>query len=419
MSLVWLVLTNKNTPAIVASLMCLQTMKFFQQTKFGESKTFFDGINYLPCMMGLGQGNRAVPPSWIQLSAIIVTLFKQLNLGTILNDPVLDALIHSMGALFVNDTNVYMWRDNILDPGELWAKMQIEIKQWSCLLNATGGALKPEKCWWYLLDYTCVNGKWTYADIVPRELLIANPDGTMSAIKQDEVTVSKKTLGIYDAPAGGNEDHLDHINSKTTTWINRMTIGHLPSHIAWAAYRHQLWPGLRYGLGTMTNDIKPATRLLDSANYKTLSVLGIIHTVTKGLQKIHTTFGSFGLFDRSMEQLISRANMFFQHYHVSTNLSKKLDASLGYLQLQVSMPHDPFTQDISKWGGLTPLSWVKMLWKSLHHFSIMLYVLGWEFQFSVLISGTPIVSRIPIPFLILKILVGFFFEIPMSGESEN
>jgi hypothetical protein len=64
--------------------------------------------------------------------------------------------------------------------------------------------------------------------------------------------------------------------------------------------------------------------------------------------------------------------MFFQHYHLSTNLSKKLNASLGYLQLQVGMPHNPFTQDYSKWGGLAPLSWVKMLWKSLHHFNITL-----------------------------------------------
>ncbi len=136
-------------------------MKFFQQTGFRESKTFFGGINYLPYMMGLGQGNKAAPPSWIQLGAIMLTVFKQLNLGTIMHDPILDILIHSMGALFVNDTDMYTWQENILDPGELWAQTQIEIEQWSCLLNATGGALKPEKCWWYLLDYTCINGKWT------------------------------------------------------------------------------------------------------------------------------------------------------------------------------------------------------------------------------------------------------------------
>jgi hypothetical protein len=67
-----------------------------------------------------------------------------------------------------------------------------------------------------------------YADIVPQDLLITNPNGTKSAIKQEEVTASKKTLGIYDTPAGGNQGHLDYIRSKATTWINRMANGHPP-----------------------------------------------------------------------------------------------------------------------------------------------------------------------------------------------
>jgi hypothetical protein len=89
MSLVWLVLTG-NTPAIVATLICLQTMKFFQRTGFGDSKTFFGGPRHEPYMMGLGQGNRAAPPSWIQLSAVMVNVYKQLGLGTDLHDPITD-----------------------------------------------------------------------------------------------------------------------------------------------------------------------------------------------------------------------------------------------------------------------------------------------------------------------------------------
>ena len=152
-SLVWLVLTNGNVPAIVAALICLQTMKFFQRTGFGESKTFFGGPFHFPYMMGLGQGNRAAPPSWIQLSAVLVNVFKQLNLGAVIQDPITAEIIHSMGALFVDDTDLYTGRENILDPGELWGQAQLELENWSCLLNATGGALKPEKCFWYLLDY--------------------------------------------------------------------------------------------------------------------------------------------------------------------------------------------------------------------------------------------------------------------------
>jgi hypothetical protein len=88
----------------------------------------------------------------------------------------------------------------------------------------------------------------------------------------------------------------------------------------------------------MTNDLELAKRLLDSIDYKTLNVLGVIRNVTRGLQKLHTTFGGFGLFDLPTEQRISRVHMLFQYYHALTNLSKKLNVSLAYLQLQLGTP---------------------------------------------------------------------------------
>jgi hypothetical protein len=122
MSLVWLVLTNGNILAIVAAMICLQTMKFFQQTGFGESKMFFGGQFSFPYMMGLGQGSRAAPPSWIQLSEVLVNVFKQLNLGALIQDPITVEVIHSMGTLFVDDTDLYTWREDILDPGDCGAR---------------------------------------------------------------------------------------------------------------------------------------------------------------------------------------------------------------------------------------------------------------------------------------------------------
>jgi hypothetical protein len=98
------------------------------------------------------------------------------------------------------------------------------------------------------------------------ELRIMNPDGTKSPIKQEKVTESKKTLGIYDSPSGGNEGHLSYIVKKATQWVNRMKNSHLSSHIACMAYKQQLWPSLRYRLGTMTNDIEVANKLLNATD---------------------------------------------------------------------------------------------------------------------------------------------------------
>jgi len=94
-----------------------------------------------------------------------------------------------MGTLFVDDTNLYTWKDGLLNTGELWLQTQLELTQWSTLLNATGGALKPENCFWYMLDYTCKDGEWSYAAMTPRELFVTNPDGTKSLINQEEVPI--------------------------------------------------------------------------------------------------------------------------------------------------------------------------------------------------------------------------------------
>jgi hypothetical protein len=53
--------------------------------------------------------------------------------------------------------------------------------------------------------------------------------------------------------------------------------------MACIAYKHQLWPGLRYGLGTMTNNIKEATRVNAKTDYRKLNILGVARTVTKAL----------------------------------------------------------------------------------------------------------------------------------------
>ena len=92
-------------------------------------------------------GNRAAPPLWIQLSVVLVNVYKQLNLlGALIQDPITAKMIHSMGALFVDDTNLYTWREYLLDPGDSWCQKQLELEQRSCLLNATRGSLRPKKC---------------------------------------------------------------------------------------------------------------------------------------------------------------------------------------------------------------------------------------------------------------------------------
>jgi hypothetical protein len=69
----------------------------------------------------------------VDTTKCMVNVFKQLKLGAISSDPISDTLIHLLGALYVDDTDMNTWREYISDPGELWKQTQIEIEQWSCL----------------------------------------------------------------------------------------------------------------------------------------------------------------------------------------------------------------------------------------------------------------------------------------------
>jgi hypothetical protein len=126
----------------------------------------------------------------------------------------------------------------------------------------------------------------------------------------------------------------------------------------------------------MTNDLEVEDSLHHDEEFKILNVLGMVRSITKGLRCLHTAFRGFGLFKLPVEQIICQVNMLMQHYHTSTNLnlSRKLDASLRYLQLQLGTPYNPLLLNYAAWGYLAPLSWVKMLWRTLHHFNIHLHM---------------------------------------------
>jgi hypothetical protein len=137
------------------------------------------------------------------------------------------------------------------------------------------------------------------------------------------------------------------------------------------------WPSpSSYGVDCVQSTIMAGPTLWFGYNDNDLeateTILGVACMFSKReLRKLHTTFGGFGLFNLPTEQLICRINILLQYYHMSTALSRKLDAFLRYLQLQLGTLHNPLCE---KWGHLATSSWVKMLWRSLDKFNIQLHM---------------------------------------------
>ena len=95
---------------------------------------------------------------------------------------------------------------------------------------ATGGCLKPEKCFWYILDHECCEGEWVPRELVNWELLIPMDDGSQRPSFSLSPHENRKVLGVKDCPAGGNATQLATIKEKVKEWMNRMKMAISQQH---------------------------------------------------------------------------------------------------------------------------------------------------------------------------------------------
>ncbi len=72
---------------------------------------------------------------------------------------------HLSSVLFVDDNDLLHIRlDREETVAEAHQAIQSSINTWGELLVATGGALKPIKCFYSLISFKWVDGRWSYED---------------------------------------------------------------------------------------------------------------------------------------------------------------------------------------------------------------------------------------------------------------
>ena len=363
MSLVWLALV-RDIPVIQILLSCLGDMKIYTRTGYGDSESYFGGRGEIPAC-GLGQGSRAAPASWVQLSSILVKIYKETGFGAKLHDPVTKAFIHSIGCMFVDDTDLYEFESKLRSALDVYLSAQKAISLWSSLLAATGGAIKTEKSFWCLLNYVCNEGVWENAPLTHYPLTIT-VDGKDEVIAQRDMSEADKTLGVFHCPAGGHAKHLENMRTEVLTWLGQMKNGKLPPGLVWRSYKLQLMKRIGYALGTLSNTLETAEVCLRDVDYMLLPLLNVNRHVRTGWRRLHQSFGGIGLLHLPTEQLICRLNILQQHFATNSTIGLKLSCSLHWLQIQLGHDDNPLLLDYSKWGKLTCRSWWVELWESLH-----------------------------------------------------
>jgi hypothetical protein len=189
---------------LVMMLSVLQTMKWYLKTAFSQSLTFFGGSQDDP-LMGFGQGNRAALPGFLAVSTLLIEAYRRQGHGARFTPGLArDALILA-AVIYVNDSNLLHLAQSTPTDAEFLASVQAATVDWTGLVHASGGSLKPAKCFWYMLGWKWVRGVArlkSLAELPQFPFMIPQLGRATAAINLHPVDKPKKKLGVYVCPTG-------------------------------------------------------------------------------------------------------------------------------------------------------------------------------------------------------------------------
>ena len=142
----------------------IQHMVHRIRTAFGDSEITYGGDDvgdWKIAPQGILQGNASGPAIWAVLSSVIFDILHKRGFGVPFCSTLSKVLFIIVGFSYVDDCDLFRCGE---DPAEVLASMQALINNSGSLMEVTGGALRPDKSWWYLVEYGWKRGKWVATD---------------------------------------------------------------------------------------------------------------------------------------------------------------------------------------------------------------------------------------------------------------
>jgi hypothetical protein len=144
------------------------------------------------------------------ISLLLMHCYQFQGYGSQLISPISGTIIDFLRETYADDTDLIVTRPKLTMAAVVHKELGRSASAWAAGLNATGGALNPDKCKWKLADYCWKNGRWSYAKQPKLDIEIPLPNGTTSKISQGEVLVAEKALSIRSSIDGKDKAHVKH-----------------------------------------------------------------------------------------------------------------------------------------------------------------------------------------------------------------
>ena len=358
-------------PWTVVKLMfeILAKAKHRVRTGFGDSERTFRPTDDVP-FQGCGQGNGAGPCIWVAISSILIDAMDAEGFGYTSRTALTDEEFFASCFCFVDDTDVMESKPDIGMTGEtLLPSVQSALDLWSGGVSATGGAINPEKSFWWLIDFKWnpTSGSWTFRrnEEMPGELRMRDLAGEMAILRRLQPDEAARTLGVMMAPRETGSAQLLALQEKTTAWASSLRPQHLLRHDVIPVIKTTLMKSLEYLMPVTTLGKKDWVAALSPALQTCLPRAGVCRSFPRVIVFAPLKYQGLGIPHPFSLQVFHHLGVLMRHSANATKTGRYMEANLQSHQLETGTSYALFQQVPSNTGILTTDSLLKRIWVQL------------------------------------------------------
>lgn len=356
----------------LSMLTAIQQMQFFLRTAFGDSNRAVGSRLHLRTQ-GFMQGNGASPAGWTAITIVILHAHKQKGHGATFVCPITKTQKDLSCILYVDDNDLlHMCEEETDTIHTAHEAIQDSITSWGELLIATGGALKPPKCFFYLVGYEWdADGNWKYQTgkhLAELTVSVPLPDGSTAPIQHHSVHTPSVTLGGQTSPSG--QDALSYISEKALDWAFKARNSNLKPRDFHTSVQRKFWPKIRYGLCAITDPLDNLISAMHRPYYWMAPIGGMLRSAKREIRHLDTGFYGLGFPHWGIEALVEAYKKFFVHYGTTTIVGIQLQVAVENLIIELGVSSQPFLLPFQQYSPRATTGFCTSLWEKLDRYHL-------------------------------------------------
>ncbi len=241
-----------------------------------------------------------------------------------------------------------------------------------------GGALKLEKCSYYLISFKWkANGTWHYdQNELNLHFTLGMPmaDGSLEEIEYLPISKAIKTLGSMTCPLGSSVSAIKRMKTLGQEWVDRVLASSLSCRNVWFMVDCQFWPRVGYGICNNIASWDKLEKSMQRVYWQLIARGGVQRSAPVALRQLDRGFYGIGCPHPGVECLIGQITKLLVHYGCKSGLGIELQVTMELLIMELGLSLQPLQESFATYGKLITNTWIRSVWEKASKFDITIKI---------------------------------------------